>query len=372
MIDERETFLVKPSLPEVAFGLKRIGQITFSLRDTVNRAADFIHSRVLRIDPQKRVVEVEGAQIPYDVLVVALGATKEWDKVPGFIEDGSSVCTEVLAPRLYQRIAAFNGGTIMVGSAPTPTGSRLPDVPVINAACEGPVGEVAFLADHWLRQHGKRDDAKIVCYTPGPVFFDDVGDKVHQAFGSIAKEHQIDVITNKVIRRIESGRVFFEDGSEYEAALTVMVPTYSGPSVVKDAGLTDEAGFIPTDGDFRHLDYDNIFAVGDIATRAVPKLGHLAVLQATRVASVLRHDITHQGEVPSYDPEVFCIMNMGSKALLIRSNVLYGGDMDIAYYGGLSHTLKTLFDEYTVRFHGKMPPDLTQRLLNAYLDKVAK
>lgn len=96
------------------------------------------------------------------------------------------------------------------------------------------------------------------------------------------------------------------------------------------------------------------------------------MLQATRVASVLRHDITHQGEVPSYDPEVFCIMNMGSKALLIRSNVLYGGDMDIAYYGGLSHTLKTLFDEYTVRFHGKMPPDLTQRLLNAYLDKVAK
>lgn len=136
--------------------------------------------------------------------------------------------------------------------------------------------------------------------------------------------------------------------------------------MVKDAGLTDEAGFIPTDGDFRHLDYDNIFAVGDIATRAVPRLGHLGVLQATRVASVLRHDITHQGEVPSYGPDVFCIMNMGSKALLIRSNVLYGGDMDIAYYGGLSHTLETLFDEYTVRFHGStagFDPSAIKRVL---------
>ena len=371
VIDERETFLVKPSLPEVAFGLKGIGHITFSLRETVGRSADFIHSRIVRIDPEARMIEVEGAQIFYDVLVIALGATKEWEKVEGFTRHGSSVCTEVLAPRLYERIQNFKGGTIFVGSAPTPTGTRLPDVPVIEAACEGPVGEVAFLADHWLRKQGKRDDAKIVCYTPGSVFFDDVGDNVHKAFNQIAEDHQIDVMTNKVIRHIESDRVSFADGSSYEAALTVLVPTYSGPHVVQEAGLTDEAGFVPTDEDFRHLDYDNIFAVGDIATRAVPKLGHLAVLQAMRVASVLKRDVIHHGVIAPYHPEVFCIMNMGAKALLIRSNVLYGGDLDQAYYGGLSHTLKTLFDEYTVRFRGKMPPDVTQRLLNAYLDKVA-
>lgn len=371
VIDERETFLVKPSLPEVAFGLKNVASATFPLRDTLTDAR-FVHSPVLAVDPVRKRVQVDGAWIPYDLLVLALGAVKRWEAVPGFAEAGTSVCTEVLAPRLQERMEAFQGGTILVGSAPTPTGRRLPDVPRIAAACEGPVGEVLFLADHVLRRRGLRNAADIVAFTPGPVFFEDVGEEVHRVFGRIADDHQIRVLTNRIITRIEPDGVRFDDGTRVEAALTVLVPPYGGPPVVEAAGLTDDAGFVPTDGDFRHLDHPDIFAVGDLATRSVPKLGHLAVLQATRLAGVLEREIRGQADVPPYEPEVFCIMNMGAKALLIRSNVLYGGHRDLAWYGTFSHTLKTMFDEYTVHFRGRMPPGVTQQLLNAYLDKVAE
>lgn len=371
VIDARETFLIKPSLPEVAFGDKTLGQSTFPIRSVVERHGRFILAQVLGIDPVHQRVRLDGAEIPYDFLVIALGAYKDWDAVPGFAEFGYSMCTDALAPRLGEALEKFRGGNILVGSAPTPSGTRLPDVPKLATACEGPVGEVAFMADHWLRQKHLREQTDIICYTPGSVFFDDVGDNVHRAFGDLAHKQNVKVMTGKTIERMDADQVYFADGTHYPSALTVLVPTYRGPQVVVDAGLCDEAGFIPTDQQFRHLDYDTIFAVGDIAARTQPKIGHLAVDQGILVASVLRQAITGAGPLAAYHPEVFCIMNMGSTALIIRSNVLWGGEMDLSYYGHLSHALKTAFDEYTLRFKGKMPPEITTKLLNSYLKKMA-
>ncbi|WP_037912142.1 NAD(P)/FAD-dependent oxidoreductase [Sulfobacillus thermosulfidooxidans] len=372
IVDQRETFLIKPSLPEVAMGEKTLDHTTFPLRAVVEHHAQFIHSRVDRIDPERQQIFIDGAVVPYDILVIALGAHKDWNGVTGFADYGHSMCTDVLAPRLYEAMKEFRQGQIVVGSAPTPTGHRLPDVPRLATACEGPVGEIAFMADYWLRQKNLRAQSEIICYTPGDVFFDDVGDNVHQAFNTIAQQQSIQVMTNKVIEHIEKDRVWFHDGSSIASALTVMVPTYRGPQVVIDAGLTDDAGFIPTDHQFRHSDFDNIFAIGDIASRSQPKLGHLAVEQGILVASVLRQQLTGNWELADYYPEVFCIMNMGVTAMVIRSDVLWGGTMDQSYYGRLSHLLKTSFDEYTRRFKGKMPPELTMRLFNAYMDKISE
>ncbi len=370
VVDERESFLVKPSLPEVALGLKQVGGATFPMREVVERHGHFINSRVLQIDPVRNKVEIEGAWLNYDFLVIAMGAFHDFSAVPGFNDFGYSMCTDALAPRLHAALEDFSGGSIFVGSAPTPSGTRLPDVPKLATACEGPVGEIAFMSDHLLRKKGIREKSLITCYTPGAVFFDDVGDNVHRAFGELAAKQDVQVLTNKTIERIERDRVHFADGTSAASALTVMVPTYRGPQVVVDAGLGDEAGFIPTDENFRHLDFPNIYAVGDIASRSEPKIGHLAVDQGIRVASVLRQAITGEGAIAPYEPEVFCIMNMGSTALIIRSNVLWGGTMDVSYHGRLSHAVKTAFDAYTVRFKGKMPPDITTDLFNTYLDKV--
>lgn len=227
------------------------------------------------------------------------------------------------------------------------------------------------MADAMLRNKGLRQTANIACYTPGSVFFDDVGDNIHRVFHDMALKQGIEVLTNKTIERIEPQSVHFADGTSIPSALTVMVPTFRGPQVVIEAGLGDEAGFIPTDENFRHLDFETIFALGDIAARTQPKLGHLAVDQGVRVASVLRKQITGTGAIAPYAPEVFCIMNMGTSALIIRSNVLWGGSMDQSYYGHMSHALKEAFDEYTLRFKGKMPPEMSVNLFNTYLQKIA-
>lgn len=375
VVDERESFLVKPSLPEVALGEKDISDVIFSLQPVIEPFGKFICSRVQKIDPKAQVVFLaEGSSVAYDYLVIAIGAKKEFESTPGFMQFGHSVCTDTMAPRLHEAIERFESGNILIGSAPMRSGSRVKDAPHLATACEGPVGEMAFMLDSALRKRGIRDQTRIICFTPAEVFFEDVGDNVHEAFGVLAQAHGVEVITQKTITSIEKDQVVFADDSVLSSSLTVLIPTYSGPDLIVDSGLGDEAGFVPTDKDFQHLDYPNIYAVGDIASRTVPKLGHLAVEQGSLVASILHQRLTGNGERYDYDPEVFCIMNMGHhQATLIRSNVLWGGTMDIAYHSTLSHLMKSALDSYMVKFKGKMPPQMAQKLLDEYLEKfVAK
>jgi len=371
VIDERDTFLVKPSLPEVALGEKDIRDITFPLRPVIESHGRFIRSRVHRIVPKTQQVYLDDeVSVSYDFLVISLGGKKDFESVPGFREYGYSVCTDILAPQLHEAIEKFEQGNILIGSAPMFSGTRLKDVPHLETACEGVVGEVAFMIDSELRERGIRDQARIICFSPAEIFFEDVGDKVREAFEGLAREHGVEVITNKVIDKIEQDLIAFKDGSNISSALTVLIPTYRGPDLISESGFADEAGFVPTDENFQHLDYENIFAIGDVASRTVPKLGHLAVEQGNLVASLLRQRITGQGERYDYEPEVFCIMNMGQRqAMLIRSNTLWGGNVDISYHSAMSHLMKSFFDTYMMKFKGKVPPQLAQRLLNLYIGR---
>lgn len=64
------------------------------------------------------------------------------------------------------------------------------------------------------------------------------------------------------------------------------------------------------------------------------------------------------------------VMNIGSTVLIIRYHGLWDGEMDLPYYGYLSHAVKTAFDEYALRFKGKMPPEITTKRRNSYLSKM--
>ncbi|MCI0182469.1 MAG: FAD-dependent oxidoreductase [Acidibacillus sp.] len=372
VIDERETFLLKPSLPEVALGEKSVRDVVFPLRKVIESYGKFIRGRVHRIDAKaQRVYLEDAAVVAYDTLIIALGGKKDFSSIEGFTEYGYSMCTDILAPQLYTAIENFKGGDVVLGSAPMVQGTRTPDVPFLEAACEGPLGEIAFMIDVELRKRGLREQSTITCFSPAEIFFDDVGDKVHEAFGALAKKHEVGVVTKKTIDHLEVDKVMFTDGSSLPSALTVLIPSYRGADVIVESELGDEVGFVPTDENFRHLDYPNIFAIGDGAARTVPKLGHLAVAQGDTVASIIRAEITGSGKITSYEPEIFCIMNMGKrKAMLIRSNTLYGGTMDIAYYGAISSYMKTAFDDFLLRFKGKMPPEIMQKWLNLYLGRL--
>ncbi len=361
LVDLRTTSLARPALPEVAFAGKPVEHARFALERPVTRSgATFVNQGIDRVDAAgRRIVLENGDVIAYDYLLMALGAKKDYDAIGGFREFGYSVCDDTEAPRLATALDAFRGGPIVVGSAKSVWGTRL-DIAALAAPCEGPVAEIMFMVNHDLRHRGLREASAIKVFSPGDVFFEDVGARVRDAVAALVSSEGIEVTTGKVLSHLEEGAVVFEDGTRWESALSIVLPPYAGNPVVKrSAGLGDEQGFVPTDATMRHLDFERVYAAGDGTALSMPKLGHIAVMQADVASAAIIRDVTGEGAVPAYRPEVFCIANRGGEdATLIYSNHFFGGPIDLTMNGAIAHLMKWGFDEYYFHTAGHLPPDL--------------
>jgi sulfide:quinone oxidoreductase len=367
LVDPRPTSLAKPMLVEVALAGEPVEHSRFPLAPVAARHhARLIEDAAARIDPAARTVTLAGGEtLGYDYLAVATGAVKNYQAVAGLEEHGYSVCDDTHAPALWQALEAFTGGPIVTGAAPSTWGTRI-KAPSLLAACEGPIGEAAFMAHHDLTRRGV--DHSISVVSPGEVFFDDVGDTVRGAIGPLLGEAGVTVTTAKTIAEVAADHVSFSDGTEMESALSIVIPPYAGPAVLKDSGLGDEAGFLAVDQSMTFLDDPRIVGAGDATALSMPKLGHIAIHQADLAAATLRAQITGNGEVPPYRPEVFCIMNRGgAEATLILSDTLYGGARDIARSGPGAHLLKWSFDAWSFHTRGHLPPAMMQEALEMVL-----
>ncbi len=368
LTDLRTTSVEKPSLPEVAFAGKPVSKVQIPLKEVIEKnGGKYLNVEVKSIDPSKNEITFENGTMKYDYLIMATGAVKNYEAIDGFKDYGYSVCDDLHAPKLYERMINFNGGKVVIGAAKTEWADH-PGVKKLAAPCEGPVGEIMFMLDYVLRQKAIRSKTSITVFSPGEIFFEDVGPKVHKKIEPIIKAQGIDVVTSKVLKKIDKDHVEFTDGSTLESDLTIIIPEYTGTQVVKSSGIGDEKGFIMTDETMRHTQYKNIFAVGDINAIAMPKLGHIAVMQGQVAASAIAKEINGKGEVLPFKPEVFCIMNRGGiEATMILSDYLYGGKTDITLEGPIAHMMKWGFDDYYFYTKGHMPPEFMQNGLEAFL-----
>jgi len=372
LVDARQTSLARPALPEVALAGKPVDHARFPLRHAVSRhRARFVNQSVERIEAQSsRVILEDGDELRYDVLLITLGAHKDYDAIPGFKQFGYSVCDDTEAPRLAEALESFGGGPVVTGSAKSIWGARV-EVPQLAAPCEGPVAEIMFMVDHELRARGLRERSQVRVFSPGSIFFEDVGPKVHADVEPLVARQGIEVTTGKVLSHLTDAEVHFTDGTSWESALSIVLPPYTGNPVMKaSSGLGDEQGFVPTDSTMRHLDFDHVYAAGDGASLSMPKLGHIAVMEADVAAAAIRHDLTGKGEVPAHRPEVFCIANRGGvEATLIYSDTLFGGSIDLTLDGAPAYLMKWGFDGYYFHSKGNLPPDLATEGLELILHR---
>ncbi len=373
VIDKRSHSLLKPSLPEVAFEGAPLSHSLVELEHTLaSKGATFIQSEVSEIDADNNSLRLSsGVKVEYDYLFVTLGAIKDYDAIKGFREFGYSVCDDTQAQRLWERVKTFEGGKVVTGASKSTWGTRV-DAPPLMAPCEGPIGEIMFMLDFYLTKDKnltRLDDFKIDVFTPGEIFFEDVGDAPREVVGKYMQERGLTLSNNKVLSEIGKDFIAFEDGTKMPCDLAIIIPPYSAPEVTKNSKIGDEKGFIPTDTTMRHLDYANIFAAGDLTALAQPKLGHIAIIQAGIAAASLLKELGEDVTIPPHDLEVFCIMNMGGhNATLIVSDNLYGGPTDKATYSPMSKMMKWGFDSYLYYNKGHMPPDFALEMT----DKLVK
>ncbi len=374
VVDRHDYSLERPALPEVALEDKPVEAVHIETPPQFRKhEAAFELGEVTQIDAQnKQVILDNGKTLHYDYLLIASGAVKDYDAIKGYREYGYSVCDDTEAARLHERLKRFEGGDIVTGAARSEFGHRV-DAPELKAPCEGPIGEVMFMMDHRLREEGKRDKSTITVFSPSEIFFEDVGDNAREPVAKLMQERGITLHTGKELTEITEDSVIFSDGSALPCDLAIIIPPYKAPEYIAKSGLGDDKGWVPTDKTMKHLDYDEIYAIGDINALAQPKLGHIAINQAdVAVSAILRREGLSDEEVP-FTPEVFCIMNMGGhEAILIYSNVLYGGEYDMAWHSPIAKLMKLSFDEEYHYTHGHMPPDTVVEALEGLLHRFAK
>ncbi|OGD30418.1 hypothetical protein A2833_03490 [Candidatus Azambacteria bacterium RIFCSPHIGHO2_01_FULL_44_55] len=83
IIDRNNYFIFTPLLHEVATGGVNPGDIVFPVRDIAEKSTEHYEAEVLGIDLNKKLVDTSQGQVPYDYLIVALGAQTNYFSVQG-------------------------------------------------------------------------------------------------------------------------------------------------------------------------------------------------------------------------------------------------------------------------------------------------
>jgi len=299
----------------------------------------------------------------YDYLVIALGNRLAYDQIEGFGEHGDTVSSCFYGNQLRRKLADYRGGPIAIGSARFHHGlQNQPDwIPMAEAACEGPVLELALSMAHWLGEHERGDARKVTFFTPGMLIADDAGEPIMTQFLKMASDMGFGYRNNtQDIRRVSSDGIDFDNGPSLEAEIKIVLPDWVPHSFLRDLPITDERGFVLTDRWMRSPVHAEVFAVGDAAAITVPKLGGLGHQQAEIVArqiAIAVGTLSGDASCPEYHPEILCFGDIGGfKGFYIYSDVWFGGHTSVFKMGHAPYAMKLAFKEMYFRTGGKPPP----------------
>ncbi|MGD8428691.1 MAG: FAD-dependent oxidoreductase [Balneolaceae bacterium] len=342
--------------------------IKFLERDNI----DFIQGEVREIDLERKIVGFKPVERPgsaveeisYDYLVIALGNKLAFDEIEGFGKYGHTFTDTYYGDKVrrYLHEGGYKGGPIAVGSDLFIQGKsdKLPDVPVAEAACEGPPVEISFSMAEWLKKRGMGGAEKITMFTPAEVIAEDAGKQILDQLLPMVENMGYGYKANtRGIKRIYEDGIEFKDGSSLDAELKIIFPNWVPHDFLKGLPISDDQGFIITDLYMRNPDYPEVFAVGDAASVTVPKLGSIGHLEAEVLAKVLGQEVggyQPKGEIEPLKFKLICMGDMGGfKGFYMHTDEWWGGNTSILKMGYTPHALKMGFKAMYYTLGGKIP-----------------
>ncbi|MBV9413360.1 MAG: FAD-dependent oxidoreductase, partial [Solirubrobacterales bacterium] len=114
LIDQNDGFFFGFSKLCVLFGRRTPSDVLLRYGEIAKEGVEFRQETVTAIDPRRRRVVTDAGVYDADFLVVALGANYDLAATPGFLEDGFEYYSLAGAERLRDRLAGFEGGTVLI------------------------------------------------------------------------------------------------------------------------------------------------------------------------------------------------------------------------------------------------------------------
>jgi NADH dehydrogenase FAD-containing subunit len=305
LLSDQDHFLFKPNTIYIPFGLDP-DSLKIPLAGPARRKGiEFVQARVRDVDPVTRRIYTDGTALLYDFLVLATGAGMRPEEIPGLAEHAETIWTPEDMLRLRSTFEY-----LALGQA---TRQRVLFLVPPNNKCSGPLYEMVFMLDTWLRRKRARDRVHLSWATYEETFIQAFGPRLHEVVSGEFRRRKIDGYRRFVVERVRHGEAFAADGQRLPFDVLISFPPYvaSTPFV----GLpSDERGFLRTELASRQVvGTPQTYAVGDAGDFPV-KQAFLAFLQADAAAEQIASEILGTRPAVQFDPVSMCVMEQFDKA----------------------------------------------------------
>ncbi|MGC4107721.1 MAG: NAD(P)/FAD-dependent oxidoreductase [Thermomicrobiales bacterium] len=327
LVDQRNYHLFAPLLYQVATGQLSPSHIATPIRSMLKRQKNtkVVLGTVETIDTDgKAVTLTDGTVLPYDYLIVAVGATHsyfgrdEWAPLaPGMktIEDAERIRRNLLSayekaeketdPAKRKALMTF----IVVGGGPT------------GVELAGAIGE---LAHHTLVDDYKAIDTRQsrICLVEAlprilPMYDEDLAAKAVKSLNSFG----VEVKTNSMVTVIDETGLNMGDNRIDAETIIWAAGVQVSPLTRQLAGVAelDRAGRVPVTSELHVAGHPELFIIGDAASvknaegKPVPGVAPAAIQQGEWAATNITNRIAGQ----AYQPFVY--KNKGSLAVIGRN-----------------------------------------------------
>jgi NADH:ubiquinone reductase (H+-translocating) len=327
VVDRKNHHTFQPLLYQVALAVLSPAEIASPVRTVLRRAAntEVLLGEVTGFDLQKRLVQLDDLDLPYDYLIVAAGATHayfghpEWEEfAPGLktIEDATEIRRRILmafetAERdLIAKRIPPPLNFVVVGAGPT--GVEL-------------AGAISDIAGRHLTKEFRLIDprqSRIILLEGGPRVLPTYPEDLSASAERQLKEMGIEVRTNAMVTNIEQGVVSV--GTEkIPASVILWGAGVSASPLGKMLGVPlDKAGRVIVQPDLTVPGHDEVFVTGDLTSakqhngQPVPGVAPAAIQMGKFAARQIKRAVAAEPR------ENFEYLDKGSLATIGRSRAV--------------------------------------------------
>jgi NADH dehydrogenase len=309
LVSRENFFVITPLLFEACSGRLELRHCAQPIRAALRRTR-FVEATVEGVDVQRRFVRataagVGGYDLPYDHLVVALGASTNERLIPG---SSNALTFKTMADALVLRNHLIEQFERADAAGDQATRSGCLTVVVIGGGLVGIelLGELTAFADDVLRFYPRirREEVRFHLFEAGQRVLPEIDEELAVVATRVLERRGADLRVSTPVRAIEAARV--RVGDEMIDAGTIVLAAGIVPSVAASAipVLHDDRGRIVVDEAMRSRSDARVWALGDCASipgpdgRPYPALAQHTVREARHLARNIQAVIEERSPTP--------------------------------------------------------------------------
>jgi NADH dehydrogenase len=326
LVNRENFFLFTPMLHEVAASDLDLATIVSPLRRLLQRTRLFI-GLVEDIDAETQTVTVAHAggvhkhELPYDHLIVALGAVTNFYGIPGLAERATTMKSLGDAIELRNQLIAqleeadFECNREIRGPLLTVlvAGGGFAGVETVAAVNDFVREAVRFYPN--IRQ----SDVRVAVVHPGSFLLPELGQELGEYTQSRLAERGVDVMLNTKVAGFNGSRTVLSNGLELDARTLVWTAGISANPMIECLPCERSRGRLVVNGYLQSADVPNVWAVGDCASITDPTTGQTfppTAQHALREGACVARNIV--AELTGRPKEVFAFSTIGLLAAIGR------------------------------------------------------